>query len=231
MLRAEVNQGILDLFSNPSYLEIGVAHGETFHAVRAARKVAVDPAFVFDLDAARADPSNSKCTYHQVTSDIYFSDHQPLGEKFDVIFIDGLHTFDQTLKDLMNAILSVNEGGVIVVDDVIPASYQSSISDVGEFMRFLNAIGSMDGTWMGDVYRLVFFVEQYLSLFNYATVAENHGQMVMWRGRRSSTGAYVTKLKSICESQYMDVKLYEGKFNIKPLADIVNDLKTTLPLF
>ena len=42
----------------------------TFHNVRAAEKVAVDPRFVFDLEAARAE--NREARYHEVTSDHYF---------------------------------------------------------------------------------------------------------------------------------------------------------------
>ena len=52
MLRSEVNQGIIDLFEDCSYLEIGVSLGVTFDKIIAHRKVAVDPAFAFDAGAA-----------------------------------------------------------------------------------------------------------------------------------------------------------------------------------
>jgi len=42
---------------------------------------------------------------------------------------------------------------------------------------------------MGDVYKVVFFVDAFLQQFRYATIQENHGQLVMWRhtGARSGT--------------------------------------------
>ncbi len=39
-------------------------------------------------------------------------------EQFDMIFIDGMHTFDYTLVDLFYAILLCKIGGVIVIDDI-----------------------------------------------------------------------------------------------------------------
>lgn len=47
-------------------------------------------------------------------------------------------------------------------------------------------VASKDGSrdWMGDVFRLVFFIQTFLPAFRYAAVADNHGQLVMWRGKR-----------------------------------------------
>ncbi len=225
MLREEVNQGLLDLFKDPAYLEIGVAQGTTFHAVRAAQKVAVDPWFQFDVSAMKADPGNAGAEYHEVLSDVYFSDIKEPDQKFDIIFIDGLHTFDQTLKDLLNSICSLKEGGILVVDDVWPSSYAASIPDVKRFENFQKAVGNPDGSWMGDVYRLVFFIQQYLPLFNYATVLENHGQTVMWRGRRPSTGEYVTKVEKIARLEYEDTVMRREVFNFKKFSDIVYEIK------
>src|ERR1044071_5252017 len=40
------------------------------------------------------------------------------GERFDLIFIDGMHTFDYTLVDFFFADLLLNTGGHIVFDDI-----------------------------------------------------------------------------------------------------------------
>jgi hypothetical protein len=42
-----------------------------------------------------------------------------------------------------------------------------------------------DTSWMGDVYKLVFFVETFFQQFSYATILNNHGQLVLWRQRRA----------------------------------------------
>lgn len=41
-------------------------------------------------------------------------------EKFDLIFIDGIHTEDQVLKDINNAFKSLKEGGTILLHDCMP---------------------------------------------------------------------------------------------------------------
>ena len=69
--RSKVIQGFLHLFGDPRYLEIGVAAGVTFHAVRAGRKVAVDPKFRFDVNEALG-VQQSHASYHEMTSDAYF---------------------------------------------------------------------------------------------------------------------------------------------------------------
>ena len=117
MHRHEVIQSFLDIFDQPKYLEIGVWAGETFHALRAGRKVAVDPTFRFEHSDREMG-----CEYHEVTSDQYFMALTHDASLFDVIFLDGMHTFEQTLRDLMNSIDFLRRDGVIVIDDVWPNS-------------------------------------------------------------------------------------------------------------
>ena len=68
--KADVIQGLLSLYRNARYLEVGVAQGRTFHMVTAARKVAVDPKFRFNV--AEAESSRPEASYHEVPSDSYF---------------------------------------------------------------------------------------------------------------------------------------------------------------
>ncbi len=217
MHRHAVNQAFLDVFENPSYLEIGVDQGVTFHKVQAARKVAVDPRFGFDWQGASADPANSHCSYHQMTSDEYFARFRDR-ETFDYIFIDGLHTFEQTLRDLMNAIVCLRPDGIIVVDDVLPSTYAASLSSRSLSQKFWAASNNPDKSWMGDVFRLVFFVETFLPAFQYATVAENHGQLVMWRQAR-----YPVQERTVLETsnmEFVDTVMRRDSFAIAPLEQI-----------
>ena len=223
MLRGDVNQALLDRYNAPAYLEIGVDQGTTFHAVQAARKVGVDPRFAFDVDAARLDALNGNCEYQQMTSDAYFVDVHQSDDLFDVIFIDGLHTFDQTLKDLLNATACLRPGGVIVVDDVIPNTYAASLPDLDLSRRFWAATNNPDGSWMGDVYRLVFFVHHYMPYFRYATVIENHGQMILWRGLRQPSGPKLS-VEQISRLQFPDVVLRREIFDLRPFAEIAADI-------
>lgn len=226
MQRQDVNQALLNRFSDPSYLEIGVDQGVTFDALTAARKVAVDPKFAFDLAAAQADPDRTTAEYHEMTSDDYFLQIRRPEDMFDLIFIDGLHTFDQTLKDLLNATAAVKPNGIIIVDDVIPNTYAASLPDLELSRRFWAATSNPDGSWMGDVFRLVFFVHHYMPFFRYATVAENHGQMIMWRANSPSPGPLLD-VERIARLEYPQVVLQRDVFNLRPFADIVADIWPT----
>lgn len=184
--RSTVINSLLERFAEPRYLEIGVNKGETFFSVPlTTRKVAVDPEFLFDFAAHAADEPNSE--YHQVTSDIYFADIVEPTRQFDVIYLDGLHTFDQTLRDFIHAVDHLSPSGVIVVDDVQPNSYHASLKSMEEAYGIKAWLGSDDWSWMGDVYRLVFFIQSYYSRFSLRVIEDNHGQAVIWRKPRRST--------------------------------------------
>jgi hypothetical protein len=183
MPRHEVVQGLLALFEAPRYLEIGVSRGGTFHAVRAAEKVAVDPRFVFDV--AEAQRLNPTARYFQVTSDRYFGQIVDPDERFDLVYLDGLHTAEQTLRDLLNALEFLKPDGIVVIDDVKPVTALAAIPDRATFARVRQYLHSPAKAWMGDVYKVVWFIETFLQQLSWRTVAENHGQAVVWRRRRS----------------------------------------------
>ena len=93
---------------NPTYLEIGVWTGNTFKYVNSTNKDGVDPGQYCD----------SEYVNFKTTSDIFFKEH--INKKYDFIFIDGLHTAHQVSKDLYNSIKNINDGGIIMLDDVFP---------------------------------------------------------------------------------------------------------------
>jgi hypothetical protein len=93
---------------NPIYLEIGVWHGNTFKNVKSLHKDGVDPGQYCESDYVN----------YKMTSDDFFNYHNK--KKYDFIFIDGLHTAYQVSKDIYNSIASINEGGIIMLDDVFP---------------------------------------------------------------------------------------------------------------
>lgn len=226
MTRDKLIQSILDLFSQPRYLEIGVNRGITFHALKAEKKVAVDPIFQFNV--VEAAKSNQNASYHQVTSNKYFSTEIDQNEKFDVIYLDGLHTFEQTLADFLNASLFLSDGGVIVIDDVIPNSYSASLPDHQACVQLRNALGKdlHDKSWMGDVYRLVFFLADYAHQFSYATAAENHGQLIAWREPRDMQGREMRSLEHISRLPFEASQFDRGVYNIRPLHRIIDMIKS-----
>ncbi len=138
---------LLSLYEEPRYLEIGIAKGETFHNVKATLKVAVDPKFGFDhVEAQRTNPGT---TYHEVTSDVYFGKYIEATETFDVIYLDGLHTFEQTLRDLNNALEHLEPRGVILIDDVRPHTYVASLPNYRNYPKSRSGSASTtNGGWV-----------------------------------------------------------------------------------
>lgn len=88
-----------------SYLEIGTRNKAHMNdQILAKRRASVDP------DPA-AEPE------YLMTSDDYFAKHD---EKFDLIFIDGLHTGAQVRRDIDNALAALTPRGVILLHDLNP---------------------------------------------------------------------------------------------------------------
>jgi hypothetical protein len=88
------------------YLEIGCAGNDLFDAVMAGRKVGVDPV---------------RGGTHRLTSDVFFAGYD--GDPFDVVFIDGLHLYDQVRRDLDGALGVLKPGGWIAIHDMLPRDW------------------------------------------------------------------------------------------------------------
>jgi hypothetical protein len=176
---ARINE-LLKLNLGISYLEIGVAHGETLESVRAERRTGVDPSPVFALDRLPRGLS-----FHSVTSDQFFA-RLDQRVSFDAVLLDGLHEFTQTYRDLLNALKHLGPRGFILIDDTVPADAASAIPSQKEAVRV--AIASnlpFPRPWMGDVYKVV----QTLSIAHpdleyYTYVGSGRHQTVVWRKLR-----------------------------------------------
>ena len=112
------------------YLEIGCFNDEVFDSVPLLKhqKVGVDP---------------QKGGTLRLTSDAFFKKNKDI---FNVIFIDGLHHYDQVRRDIINSINSINSNGIIFIHDMLPESEISSKVPRQKFASNLN----------GDVFRVIF---------------------------------------------------------------------------
>jgi hypothetical protein len=219
--RAGVVQAVLNLFDNADYLEIGVNQGKTFNSLVAGTKVAVDPKFLFDHEDVAATVAGT--SFWQTTSDDYFGTIAGPDTAFDVIYLDGMHTSEQTIRDLVNATLFLKPAGVIVIDDVFPCSYVASLAERQHTRIIRRATGDTAGAWMGDVYRLVFFVETFCQQFSYSTVNNNHGQLVLWREPRANVPQRT--LLQVAEKEYKDLFLEKESFRPSPLDLILRKIQ------
>ena len=227
MQRDRVLQGFLDLFKTARYLEIGVDAGVTFHALGASHRVAVDPQFRFDVPEPRVTPTRE---YHEVPSDVYFGSRSFDAPKFDVIYLDGLHTFEQILRDLLNAIECLADEGVIVIDDVLPTTFTSSLPNEDDvvMIRALVPSEAADESWMGDVYRVVFFVATFMQGWQFATIQENHGQLVMWRSPRPAVDHPDHTVARLGTMDLVAMFRQRTEFKITPYAHILSDYRSAM---
>jgi hypothetical protein len=93
-----INQFAKLLAHPTSYLEVGVEYGYTLEAVAVPNRVAVEPQPRFSLRHVPAGVS-----VFVTTSDKFFEGLDP-GVTFDLVFLDGLHTYRQTYRDLMSSL-------------------------------------------------------------------------------------------------------------------------------
>lgn len=109
MTRTEIINSFIKKYDYQSYLEIGLGSGLNFTWIHAFDKIGVDPSNEYQY------------TTYRIPSDEFFNTIQPtLNKKYDIIFVDGLHTAEQTYKDVMNALLHLNQGGTIIMHDCNP---------------------------------------------------------------------------------------------------------------
>lgn len=101
------------------YLEIGVSKGVSIAVARPSTDaVGVDPA----PQITQRLPSN--ISIYTETSDAFFKAYETrprfAKRKIDMAFIDGLHLFEQTLRDFINVEKRATVKGLIAIHDCVP---------------------------------------------------------------------------------------------------------------
>jgi hypothetical protein len=93
-------------------------------------------------------------------SDTFFAKEEArlVGCGVDVAFIDGLHTFSQSLKDVENTLKYLNNNGVIILHDCNPLSEAAAIS-----AKSISEVQKMNppdftGVWNGDVWKTIAYL-------------------------------------------------------------------------
>jgi hypothetical protein len=165
------------------YLEIGVANGRTIETVRVATRWGVDPKPAFDVSRL---PRNLK--FFQGTSDQFFEQLDE-GAQFDVIFIDGLHTFEQTYRDLVNSLAHMRDGAILI-DDTVPCDEVSAIPDQAASVARRRELGLNGGLpWHGDVWKLVACLARHSDGLDFRTIlGSGNPQTLVWRTQLDADG-------------------------------------------
>lgn len=160
MDRTDVIQSFIDGRGLERYLEIGIRSGHTFLRIRARQKIAVDPAprigLLKLLRWRFRNPANRGSQILEVTSNEFFEDHAHLlVEGLDIAFVDGLHTYEQSLADVERCLEHLNPGGVILMHDCSPPSAAAATPARSPDEARATAGEAWHGMWCGDVYKTV----------------------------------------------------------------------------
>ena len=125
LFRWDLIQYIIDKYNFENYLEIGCDKDQSFSKIKIRNKVGVDPISGGTIRS---------------TSDNFFKNND---NKFDVIFIDGLHYYQQVIKDINHSLEILNDDGFILVHDCLPKSLAQQ------------AVPRYRGYWNGDVWKAI----------------------------------------------------------------------------
>ncbi|MFV2064287.1 MAG: class I SAM-dependent methyltransferase, partial [Chloroflexota bacterium] len=117
----------------------------------------------------------------EVTSDAFFAE-LPATAAFDLILLDGLHTFEQTYRDLCNALMHMHRSTVILIDGTRPSDPYASVPDpqLARRLRDIDAVAG--GAWQGDVFKVVYALHDFHLELDYRTiVGPGLPQTLVWR--------------------------------------------------
>lgn len=167
MNRIELIRKLIEDKKYSSYLEIGIYRGTSFFSVRCHNKIAVDPYMKVSwrgkIHRILQNPDNLKNRYFEITSDEFFKNKAPKIFKrtgVDIVFIDGLHTFEASLNDVLNSLKYLNNNGTIIMHDCYPP-HKASATPAASFhdAKSMNVKG-WTGQWCGDVWKTVVYLKE-----------------------------------------------------------------------
>ena len=113
-----------------NYLEIGCDKNQLFSKVNISNKIGVDPVSGGNV---------------RKTSDDFFKENK---SSFDIVFIDGLHTYEQVKRDILNSVNFLLDEGIILVHDCMPDSLGKQ------------AVPRYKMQWNGDVWKAIVDLRQ-----------------------------------------------------------------------
>lgn len=167
MNRIELIQKLIDDKKYSTYLEIGIHRGTSFFPLRCQNKIAVDPymkvSWKGKIYRIIQNPFNLGNKYFEITSDEFFeSNAANIFKKtnLDIVFIDGLHTFEASLKDVLNSLKYLNNNGTIIMHDCYPPHKAAAIPAASFPDAKRKNVNGWTGQWCGDVWKTVVYLKE-----------------------------------------------------------------------
>lgn len=208
---------ILRATRGKTYLEIGVRYGGTFFRVHCKNKIGIDPksrlaCFITPLiNTLKSEKSEIFFT----TSDDFFHTHSTRlkKHKIDVAFVDGLHSFEQSLTDTENCLKYLNNRGVILLHDCNPMTYQLS--------KKPDNIFTLTEIWSGDVWKTIVYLRSKRRDLAIVTLDCDYGIGLIKKGKPDNPLKY--SLANVKKMRYKDLVGNRDRFlNLKE-SDYLSD--------
>lgn len=177
--RLDLIQKIIDAKRAKTYLEIGIFNGDCFIPVKSETKIGID---IAPPVKRVEDILNDQTKYFQMTSDKFFETQSGIftENKIDVAFIDGFHSYGQSLKDVENCLKYLSEDGVIIMHDCNPPIEKAGIPfksyEEKDKARFV-------GDWMGDVWKTIVYLRSVRGNLNVMVLGVETGLGIITRAK------------------------------------------------
>lgn len=161
---------------NCNYLEIGVCDpDECFNYVAATDKSGVDPGMLFATNNVEFPMTSNEFFFKLERGETRFApDH-----RWDVVFIDGLHTANQVFIDAKFALNHLSPNGFVVLHDCNPPDWIMANDDLDWFYNEggKNVQGALNGSCWKAVYYLRTILDKRI-----VTVDTDHGVSIIANG-------------------------------------------------
>jgi hypothetical protein len=144
------------------------------------KKIAVDPEFGFSkkekLKAVLKDLSKFFFnSFYETTSDVFFKKGVLKPGKLDIVFVDGLHTFRQSLVDVLNSLFFLQPKGYILLHDCFPP-HKASSTPANTFREAKNMnVPGWTGEWCGDVWKTLAYIKLVFPQLGLACLEDDYG--------------------------------------------------------
>lgn len=202
MIHTDIINILIQKYGFKSYLEVGVGNPKfNFNEIICDLKEGVDTynedsLCEFNYNREEFDEAVKKITY-KMSSDEFFKTHE---NKYDIIFVDGLHLEEQCGRDIVNSLKHLNSNGLVVVHDCLPGC------------ELHQRVPRESSCWNGDVWKCIPELEK--QSIEYETVDVIYGCCII-------------KYKSHPEDiQYLDKSFYtyeDFEHNKKTMMHIITE--------
>ena len=189
--RYDIIKKIIEKKKYSSYLEIGCFEDETFNKINIDKKVGVDP--------------NSGGNV-RLTSDNFFKINK---DTFDIIFIDGLHTYDQVKRDITNSLNVLNKNGTLLLHDCLPQKVRDQASPRAH------------DHWNGDVWKALVECRTLKDIDTYTCFADEGIGVIFKRPNQNILNLNYKNFKKIkFKDYYYNYKEYMNLIDVKDLLSM-----------